>query len=161
MMKKTLVLVSVAVFGTLLLIFPLYNKTGESLLIKTLCKGSARCIEGIVEDLIDGDTLEVDGEAIRLALINTPEKWEDDYDESIEFLWELCPIGQQVIVDEDDMQTSRSHRRIIGAVYCEYGGRFINLNEELLKSGYADILTDFCERSEFGEEEWAKLYGCG
>jgi micrococcal nuclease len=163
-MKKTIVLISVAVFGMLLLLFSLYfslyNRAGERVLLKTLCKGSAKCFEGAVEDVIDGDTLKVNGETIRLALINTPEKCEDDYDEAVDFLWDTCPIGRHVIVDEDDMQISRSHRRVVGVVYCETKGRYRNLNEELLEAGYADILVDFCERSEFGDEEWAKLYGC-
>ena len=34
-----------------------------------------------------------------------------------------------------------------------------NFSEELLKSGFAVILTKFCAHSEFGIESWAKKYG--
>ena len=164
-MKKTIFMKSVVAIGILTLLFVLFllynNKPGQDVLLDTLCKGDAECFGGTVEDIIDGDTLEVDDETIRLVLINTPEKWEDDYEAAIDFLWGVCPIGSAVIVDEDDMQTSRSHGRMIAAVYCEYRGRYINLNEELLEAGHADIVTDFCEQSEFADEEWARLHGCG
>lgn len=161
-MKKTIVIASAAsVFIIVLMIFsPIYESHGNPLL-RTLCKGSARCFEGVVDDIIDGDTLEVNGETIRLALINTPEKREEDYDAAISVVWKLCPIGSSAVVDEDDMQISRSHRRVVAVIYCRHGERFNNLNEELLEAGYASILTDFCGQSEFGGEDWAKLYGCG
>lgn len=161
-MQKVVVcsVVVVVVIGFLAILLPFYIRVRSNTLPKLLCKGSARCFEGVVEDVVDGDTLEVNGEMVRLALINTPEKWEYDYDAAIDFVWTVCPIGNEVVVDEDDLQISGSHRRMVGVVYCESRGRFRNLNEELLKAEYARILADFCERSEFANEEWAKLYGC-
>jgi len=92
-------------------------------------------------------------------LINAPDKWELAYEDSKSFVEIMCPIGSDVVVDEDDLQVSRSHRRIIAVIYC--GERVLrNLNEQLLETGYAKILEDFCERSEFADEEWAKSYGC-
>jgi hypothetical protein len=35
-----------------------------------------------------------------------------------------------------------------------------NFSEEMLKSGFAVILTKFCAHSEFAIESWAKKYGC-
>jgi endonuclease YncB( thermonuclease family) len=160
-MKKIIVasVLFIGILGILIVLLHIYNDS-DNMLLKALCKGSAMCFEGVVEDVIDGDTLEINGETVRLALIDTPEKWENYYEAAIDFVWEICPIGRKVIVDEDDLQISGSYRRVVAVVYCESNGRFKNLNEELLSAGYAKILEDFCERSEFGKEEWATLYGC-
>ena len=151
------------VFFVILLILPivcyLLLARAEPDFLGRMCKGSARCFYGTLDQIVDGDTLVIDGETVRLALVNTPEKEEDDYDAAIEFLESICPIRSEVVVDEDDLQTSRSHRRIMAVVYCQ-GDRVSNLNEELLDSGYAWILDDFCGRSEFASEEWARYHGC-
>jgi hypothetical protein len=34
------------------------------------------------------------------------------------------------------------------------------LNAELLYSGHAEILTQYCARSEFSSEDWALEFGC-
>ena len=124
---------------------------------KNKCKGSARCFYGTLEKAVDGDTLQISGETVRLALINTPEKSEEGYDAAREFVESVCPTGSDVVVDEDDRQISRSHRRMVAVVYCSSK----NLNEALLVNGYAEILPDFCSRSEFSGEQWATAYGCG
>ncbi len=139
---------------------PLFGFTGN-IFLKSMCKGSAACFRGVVKNVIDGDTLEINGETVRLALVDTPEKWEDGYETAKNFTESICSVGSNAIVDEDDLQTSRSHRRIVAVVYCKTNEKFVNLNEELLKAGYAVVLTDFCNRSEFANEEWAKLNGCG
>lgn len=127
---------------------------------KNKCKGSARCFYGTIEKAVDGDTLQISGETVRLALINTPEKQESGYDAAREFVESVCPTGSDVVVDEDDRQISRSHRRIVAVVYCGPASSK-NLNEALLEAGHAEILPDFCSRSEFAGERWAIDYGCG
>lgn len=118
--------------------------------------GSARHFEGIVERVVDGDTLVVAGETVRLALVNAPDKTEDGYAAAVDFTSSLCAPGFNAVVDEDGLQTSRSHRRIVALVSCNG----VNLNEELLKAGHAELLEDFCDASEFGKEAWAISYGC-
>ncbi len=160
-MKRKLILALAIVLASFLcaVYLLLIQGTPESAFLKSICKGSARCFYGTIERITDGDTLQINGDTIRLALINAPEKWEAAYEDSKSFVESMCPIGSDVVVDEDDLQVSRSHRRIIAVVYC---GRVLrNLNKELLEAGYAKILKDFCERSEFANEEWAKFYGCG
>lgn len=119
-----------------------------------LCKGSALCYTGNVERIVDGDTLDIGGKRIRLALVNSPEAGEAGYNEAKTFTASLCPVGSQATVDEDDGQTGGSYGRTIAVVYC--GGK--NLNAELLDSGHAVILTEFCSVSEFALEDWAA--GC-
>lgn len=157
MKKKIAGLVALSLIGLLCTVYFIFSqKAAASKPPRHKCKGSARCFYGTIERVTDGDTLEINGETVRLALINTPEKKKRGYEDAKDFVERMCPIGSNVIVDEDDMQISRSHRRIIGLVYC--GSR--SLNEQLLKAGHAEIIEDFCGRSEFANEEWARENGC-
>lgn len=120
------------------------------------CKGSAKCISGSVTRIIDGDTIVVDDKSIRFSLVNTPEWGDKDYFQAGDYIETVCPVGSKVVVDEDDGQTQGSFGRIIGKIYCNG----IILNEEILESGHAVILTKFCPISEFSNEPWAKKFGC-
>ena len=128
------------------------------------CKGTAQCIYGKVTKIVDGDTLWVkelvDGvkkyKKIRLSLTSTPELKTKEGVESSNFLKKVCPVGSNVIVDQDDKQLY-SHDRILGKIICN--GE--NLNAKLLSSGYhAEISKKFCKTSEFATEDWAKKFGC-
>jgi micrococcal nuclease len=129
----------------------------------SFCKGTARCFNGAVTKVVDGDTLDVNNISIRLTLVNAPEYTERDGSdneeggfEAMEFASSVCPIGSKAIVDEDDGQTAGSYGRIIAVVYCN--GR--NLNAKLLDNGKATIDQNFCNVSEFANENWVKTYGC-
>jgi len=117
------------------------------------CKGDARCFEGIVTEVIDGDTLEIDSIRIRFALVDTPEYNQAGYSEAKDFISSMCPVGSAVIVDEDDNQAEGSGGRIVAAVYCN--GK--NLNEELVVRHLGIIDERFCGVSEFASEQWT---GC-
>ncbi|NNL59394.1 MAG: thermonuclease family protein, partial [Nitrosopumilus sp.] len=95
------------------------------------CSGDARCIEGFVTRIIDGDTIEVDGQSIRFALVDTPEYGDYDYTQARSYMATICPLGSSVLVDEDDLQTGGSYGRMIGVIYCNN----LNLNEEILEVG--------------------------
>jgi len=116
----------------------------------SFCKGNARCFNGTVTKITDGDTLEVNNISIRLALVDAPEYNEVGGSEAREFALSICPIGSTALVDEDDNQTGGSYGRTVGVVYCN--GR--NLNEEMVKNGFAIIDERFCEISEFANEGW-------
>ena len=72
--------------------------------------------------------------------------------------------GQGFYQGQDDEQKKGSYGRMIGEVYCNYSptnwNSTKNFSEEMLKSGFAVILTKFCAHSEFAIESWAKKYGC-
>lgn len=123
---------------------------------KALCSGSAECFEGTVTRIVDGDTLYVDDIKIRLALVDTPEEGEEGYEEASQFAESLCPVGSQAMVDQDDWQLYDRYGRMLAVVHC--GEK--NLNKELLDEGHAFILTRYCDESEFGNQEWARDYGC-
>lgn len=122
------------------------------------CKGNAKCLDTPLLRVVDGDTLEIDGYVVRLSLVNTPEKTEPGFYEAKEFLEKNCPMGENILVDEDDGQISRSHRRLLAKIYCKNGT--FNLNKELLDSGNAALMEDFCTVSEFSDELWAVENGC-
>jgi len=83
-----------------------------------VCSGSAGCFRGYVTEIVDGDTIKVDGQSIRFALANTPEYGEAGFDQATRFIRSICPTGSVALVDEDDGQTQRSYGRIIAVIFC-------------------------------------------
>ena len=120
------------------------------------CKGTALCIVGKVSKIIDGDTLKVNSYTIRLSLTNTPEKNQYGFKEATSFTSKLCSVGSTVTIDQDDGQPLDQYKRIVGKVICS--GKI--LNSELLYNGHANIMTQYCKKSEFASESWAKRFGC-
>ena len=120
------------------------------------CKGTKLCIYGMIKEIVDGDTLVVDKYTVRLSLTNTPEKNEKGFKEATDFTKKLCKVGSKALVDQDDKQPFDKYARMVGKVTCS--GKM--LNSELLSNGHANILTQYCKKSEFSSESWAKKYGC-
>jgi len=120
------------------------------------CSGTARCITGTVTKIIDGDTIHVDGESVRFALASAPELSGYGGIESKNFIQTICPVGSDVIVDEDDSQTGESYGRMIGVIYCNG----MNLNAELLDADLGYLADQFCDSSEFANDSWAQKHGC-
>jgi micrococcal nuclease len=102
----------------------------------------------------DGDTLRLDDIAIRLSLVNTPERGDARYSEATAFTTAMCPVGSTALIDEDDGQTGGSYGRIVAKVYC--GDKI--LNEELLRAGRAGVYTQYCDESEYAREDWVAKY---
>lgn len=99
-----------------------------------------------VVKVVDGDTLYLEsGERIRLAIINTPEKWEPGWREAKDYTTERC-LNKTAVVDIDDNQ-DLTYGRLVGLVYCGEEGYFINL--ELLALQYAVVMPQYCKYSEF------------
>jgi len=125
----------------------------------SFCKGTARCYYATVTKIIDGDTLEVDhNTSIRLALADAPEYDEIGGAEAAEFVMNICEKDSIVLIDEDDRQTEGSYDRLVAVVYCK-GNRW-NINDVLIKKGFATVDEEFCNISEFANEDWVKNYGC-
>jgi micrococcal nuclease len=105
---------------------------------------------GIVTKVIDGDTLDINGIRIRLALVDTPELNQPGYDRAKEFVESLC-LGKKGELDVDSGQRRGDrHGREIGVVYCDG----VNMNEKLMSSKLAKILVQFCDITEFSSENW-------
>ena len=73
-----------------------------------------------------------------------------------EFALTVCPIGINAEFVEDRWQPKDKYGRSVGLVYCND----MMLNELLLTNGHAEISTYYCDKSEFGNEGWARAYGC-
>ena len=116
------------------------------------CDGDARCISGTVTMVIDGDTIKVSEQSIRFALASTPELNEVNGVEAKNFIESICPPGSSVLVDEDDGQPDGSYDRMVGMIHCNG----VNLNQAILDAGYGTISKNFCSKSEFSNEVWAK-----
>lgn len=120
------------------------------------CSGSALCTTDVVTRIVDGDTLYTQNYRIRLALTNTPEKQEPGFSDATLFTGEMCPVGSVVSIDQDDLQKTDVYGRMVAKVTCS--GKV--LNAELLDSGHGVILQQYCKKSEFASEDWAKKFGC-
>lgn len=122
----------------------------------SLCKGTALCLSGKVTKIVDGDTIYLKDYKIRLSLTNTPEKGEKGFKDATYFTKKLCPVGSTITVDQDDKQPYDKYNRVVGKVTCS--GKV--LNSELLYKSHANILKQYCSKSEFSGEAWAQKYGC-
>ena len=120
------------------------------------CSGSAACFTGVVNRVVDGDTLEVNGERIRLVLVDAPERATRFGPAATEFLRELCPVGSTALVDQDDLQRTDDYGRMLAVVWCGE----TRVNEAILRAGHARLYRRFCGQSEFGAEPWAAGLGC-
>ena len=122
-----------------------------------LCTGTELCLKEKVLRIVDGDTIYISGgHEVRLSLTNTPEIYEKGFHEATKFTSDLCPVTSTVIVDQDDQQPYDIYGRLLGKISCQNK----ILNSELLDTGHASILTQYCSTSEFADESWAKKYGC-
>jgi endonuclease YncB( thermonuclease family) len=107
-------------------------------------------LAGIVTKVVDGDTLDINGTRIRLALVDTPERGQPGFYEAKRFVESLC-LGKKGELDVDNGQRRGDrYGREIGVVYCDG----FNVNEKLMNAKLARILTEFCDISEFANENW-------
>ncbi len=110
--------------------------------------------EGIVNYVVDGDTLDINDNRIRLSLVNTPERGQEGYMEAKKLVQNLC-LNKKGEVDIDDGQRRGDrYGREVGIVYCDG----ININKALVENNLAVLYSDYCDISEFSNEEWAKPY---
>ncbi len=76
------------------------------------CRGEADCFRGIVTEIIDGDTIDVNNVRIRLTMVNTPERGELGYGDATELTKSVCQVGAEALVDENDGQKEGSYDRM-------------------------------------------------
>ncbi len=128
----------------------------QNLIQDKKCEGTADCFYGNVSRILDGDTIEVDGDSVRLVLVDAPETYDDGGPEATSFLAQNCPVGSEILIDQDDWQMYDDYGRMLAVVWCN-GKR---MNEEIITQGYADLYYFFCSQSEFGDDDWAVRLGC-
>jgi micrococcal nuclease len=107
-------------------------------------------LKGIVTKVVDGDTLDINGTRIRLALVDTPERGQPGFDQAKEFVESVC-LGKTGELDVDSGQRRGDrYGREVGVVYCNC----VNVNEKLMEGKLARILGEYCDISEFSNENW-------
>jgi micrococcal nuclease len=120
------------------------------------CSGTAKCITGTVTKIIDGDTIHVNEQSVRFALASAPNLEGYGGEDSRNFIQTICPVGSEVLIDEDDGHVLDDHSRIVGMVTCND----VILNQELLDANLGYLESRFCSSSEFTNEHWAVKHGC-
>jgi micrococcal nuclease len=120
------------------------------------CSGTAKCVTGTVTKIIDGDTIHVNGQSVRFSLISAPNLEGYGGVDSRNFIQTICPVGSEVLIDEDDGHVLDDHARMVGMVTCNN----LILNQELLDANMGHLEIRFCSSSEFANEEWAIKHGC-
>lgn len=91
---------------------------------------------GYCYNVVDGDTIDVEGIGrIRFVGVNTPERGQQGYQQAKNFVESLC-LGKTVNLDIDDAKHYDKYGRTLAVVYAEN----INVNSELLKRGYAEVM---------------------
>jgi len=125
---------------------------------------SIECI-GIVIEVIDGDTIEVEstegfkaGETftVRLADIDTPERYESGFSTSKSALYERI-YGEIIGLDIDNQSIYGTYGRVIAVVYLQIDDSTVmNVNKWLVDTRYARI-NDF-DTNEFNPYTWQLLY---
>lgn len=105
-------------------------------------------VSGLCTKVVDGDTIYVDGVGkVRFVGVNTPEKGENGYKVSKNFVSKFCK-NKVVGLDIDDSKNKDKYNRTLAVVIID--GK--NLNEILLKEGLAEIM--YIPPSEFSPYEW-------
>ena len=111
---------------------------------------SASCFAGLVDQIIDHDTIKVDGVEANLTVSRM-----EPGEESQGILSKMCPRGSVAIVDPDewlnDTMDALSWQDATYAVYCN--GNPVSVNERLLIDGTAKIDPARCLTTEF---EWGQ-----
>jgi micrococcal nuclease len=144
--KRSIGVVIIVIVATLFFVIP-QNQD---------CMGDARCIKGQVTQVVDGDTIKVEGQSIGFALASAPELYDAEGVKAKDYLEKICAVGSRVLVDEDDGQTMGSYSRVIALVRCNG----LILNEAVLAENHAILSLEFCPVSEFSDSNWAKENGC-
>ncbi|HLN34984.1 MAG TPA: thermonuclease family protein [Nitrososphaeraceae archaeon] len=138
-------IIIVSLFSFALLVSNLYSNRDEQDDIE---------FQGIVNYVVDGDTLDINDIRIRLALVDTPERGQDVYKEAREFVKNLC-LNKKGEVDIDDGQRRGDrYGREMGVIYCDG----INVNKALVENNLTKIYTEYCVISEFKNKKWAKPF---
>ena len=110
----------------------------------------AECYEGTITKIIDGDTIKTNtNDTVRLSLVLSPELSEEGGIEAKEFIESICPVGSNILVDEDNGQ-QKSFDRTVAQVHCN--GK--SLNAALVENNHGIIDKQFCYDTEFIDESW-------
>ena len=87
----------------------------------------------IVTKIIDGDTVIINNESVRLICIDTPERGEEGYKEASDYLESLI-LNKEVVLEEDITKRDK-YNRLLYYIFTK-DGRFVN--EIMVRQGHAE-----------------------
>jgi micrococcal nuclease len=97
---------------------------------------------------VDGDTIKLDGDRIRLLQINTPEVGQCYYQEAKDFTASMVRGGQRIELKADpNLDQTDTYGRSLRYVFVDG----LNLNVELVRRGYAKPLFFNNRRGKYSE----------
>ena len=122
------------------------------------CAGSARCLRATITSVASADAVMLSGGiSVRLALVSVPAPLEAGGEQARRLVASICPVGTQLVVDEDDLGASASSTtfrgRIVAEAYCN--GGTVSIQDVLVASGLGTIDRAQCQTSEFAARPWA------
>lgn len=128
--------------------FSTQNSTSNSTKTSNPTTNSKYEVSGLCYHVVDGDTIDVEGVGrVRFVGVNTPERGEAGYQSATDYVKSMVE-GKVVGLDIDDAKHYDKYGRTLAVVYIDN----VNLNQELLKKGYAEIM--YIPPSEFNPYSW-------
>ena len=109
-------------------------------------------VMGAVTRNIDGNTIEIDGVRIRIPLVDVDDSGNPNMPHAV-LARLLCPVGSPAQYDIDDIQVEDRYGRTIAMVYCNTG---LSLGEIMIEFGLGWTNEWYCDKSEFGQDAWAR-----
>lgn len=103
---------------------------------------------GIVTRIVDGDTIDIDYERYRLALVSAPDRGEAGFHEATDFVKGLCPVGSTAYYMIDTGQPVDIYGRHIAEVWCDD----ISIQEALLQSGHGTFTERYCDTTHLSSQ---------
>jgi micrococcal nuclease len=96
----------------------------------------------VLTRIVDGDTVHCDGRgSIRLIGMDTPERDQEPFGRlATDELSRLAPVGTRLLLERDVEERDR-YGRLLGYLWLPRGDSLVLLNWELVRRGFALVLT--------------------
>lgn len=148
MKKLLLIILIISLLGNLFLIIFLKPNFIRNIIFDSEKFKASDLEAGFVTKVIDGDTIVVDGESIRLLGIDANEKGEKCYKEAKIRLEEL--VLNREIKLEKDVKDKDQYKRLLRYIFVEENGEEINVNLQMVEEGLT--IARFYEDKKYKKE---------
>ncbi|MAG02771.1 hypothetical protein CMI42_05520 [Candidatus Pacearchaeota archaeon] len=145
MKRLILIIMILVVIGSFIYLgFYFSNITGEVVFDDAESFGD----KGFVTRVIDGDTVVIKGESVRLLGIDSDERGYDCYNEAKKRMEELV-LNKEIRLEKDKRDKDQ-YRRYLRYLFVEIGEEEINVNLQMVKEGMA--IARFYEDKKYKNE---------